>query len=483
MVNNEQLAELLADWDEARDRGNSTTVEELCATCPDYREPLRESVADLQSMLQWLGETATFVESPRGPIEPPDVPGYEMERELGRGGMGVVFLARQVRANRRVALKMILSASLASSLERKRFRVEAESVAQLQHANIVQVFDVGEHAGGPYFALEYCPGGSLAKKLAGTPLSPIDAAFLVEKLAKAMAEAHAQGIVHRDLKPANVLLSSNGEPKISDFGLAKQTDAKTGERAGGEQTLSGSVLGTPSYMAPEQARGDIKQVGPASDIYALGAILYECLTGRPPFKGASLAETLDQVRNQEPVAPSQLNPAVPRDLETICLKCLRKEPTQRYASAGDLASDLIAFRENRPIQARPTGMFERGFRWCRRNQTVAVLLATVFVVLVAGTIVSTWQAVEARQSERKAQAAIEAMEKAKQRERETARRLVMFIKQNPAMIRERSTVIVAAFLASNADLTPDDVRDAFLTTASEAGTQSAGTMAPMMFGD
>jgi tetratricopeptide (TPR) repeat protein/tRNA A-37 threonylcarbamoyl transferase component Bud32 len=304
--------------------------------------------------------------TPRGAL--PSIPGYEILGELGRGGMGVVYQGRHVALNRPVALKMIRAGALAGGPEVSRFRAEAEAVARLQHPNIVQVYDVGEHGGPPYFSLEFCPGGSLAAKLGRTPLPPGSAAPLVEALARAMHTAHGAGVIHRDLKPANVLLAADGTPKITDFGLAKKLD-----EAG--QTASGAVVGTPSYMAPEQARGRSKDVGPWTDVYALGAILYECLTGRPPFKAASALETLAQVLTQEPVPPSRLQPGVPRDLETVCLKCLRKEPHKRYASAEALADDLRRFRAGEPVWARPAPAWERVWKWAMRRPAAAALIA------------------------------------------------------------------------------------------------------------
>ena len=253
------------------------------------------------------------------------VPGYEVLSELGRGGMGVVYKARQVKLGRLVALKMILSGGHAGEADLARFRTEAEAIARLQHPNIVQIYEVGEHGGLPFFSLEFCGGGSLEKKRGGTPLPPAEAAVLVETLARAMQAAHEKGVIHRDLKPANVLLAEDGTPKITDFGLAKKLD-----EAG--QTASGAVMGTPSYMAPEQAGG--QAVGPLADVYALGAVLYECLTGRPPFKAATNLDTILQVVSDEPVPPAQLQPKTPRDLETICLKCLHKDPEKRYPSAA-----------------------------------------------------------------------------------------------------------------------------------------------------
>jgi hypothetical protein len=300
------------------------------------------------------------------------IAGYEVLGELGRGGMGVVYKARQVPLDRVVALKMILAGGHAGPEERARFRREAEAVARLQHPNIVQVFEVGEHDGLPFFSIEFCPGGSLDRKLAGTPLPPREAAALVEKLATAMDAAHRKGVLHRDLKPANVLLAEGGTPKVTDFGLAK----KLGEAG---QTASGAVVGTPSYMAPEQAGGQGKEVGPAADVYALGALLYECLTGRPPFKAATALDTLLQVVAEEPVPPSRLQPATPKDLETICLKCLQKQPARRYAGAAELADDLHRFLEGEPVRARPVGAAERLGKWVRRRPAVAGLLAALLL--------------------------------------------------------------------------------------------------------
>jgi tRNA A-37 threonylcarbamoyl transferase component Bud32 len=295
------------------------------------------------------------------------VPGYEILAELGRGGMGVVYRARQTKLGRTVALKMILAGAHAGETDLARFRTEAEAIARLQHPNIVQVYEVGEHGGLPYFSLEFCVGGSLENKLGGTPLPPREAAALVEVLARAMQAAHDKGIIHRDLKPANVLLAEDGTPKITDFGLAKKLD-----EAG--QTASGAVMGTPSFMAPEQAAGKRDAIGPACDVYALGALLYEGLTGRPPFRGPSAMDTIMQVVADEPVPPRQLLSRTPKDLETICLKCLQKDPVRRYPSAAALAEDLRRFQAGESILARPVGRLERVWRWCRRYPAVAALL-------------------------------------------------------------------------------------------------------------
>jgi WD40 repeat protein len=315
----------------------------------------------------------------------PAVPGYEVLGVLGRGGMGVVYQARQVRLGRVVALKMVLAGAHASAQELARFRAEAEAVARLQHPNIVQIYEVGEEQGRPYLALEFVEGGSLADKLRGTPLPAREAAQLTETLAQAVHAAHEKGIVHRDLKPANVLLTQTGVAKITDFGLAKRLDAAT------LHTQTGAILGTPDFMAPEQAEG--KVVGAAADIHALGALLYQMLTGRPPFLAASALDTLLRVRHEEPVSPSVLQPRTPRDLATICLKCLQKDPARRYAGAQALADDLHRFLNGVPVQARPVGRAERLWRWCRRNPAVATLTAVVATLLAAAALSATGLAI------------------------------------------------------------------------------------------
>jgi hypothetical protein len=336
---------------------------------------------------------------------PVAVSGYEILGELGRGGMAVVYKARHLALNRLVALKLLLPETFAGEQELARFRLEAEAVARMQHPNIVKIYEVGEHAGQLYCALELVEGGSLETNLGGKPLPPRPAALLAETLARAVEHAHQQQIVHRDLKPANVLLSFSREPpasahatltagarlneatpKITDFGLAKLLDAGSG------QTRSGDVLGTPSYMAPEQGEGDIRKVGAATDIHALGAILYEMLTGRPPYRGEGDFETVLQVINQDPVPPSRLQPGVPRDLETICLKCLEKEPGKRYGGAGHLADDLRRFLNDEPIHARPAGRLRRLGKWARRHPAAAALVIVTFVAgltLFLGAVLAT----------------------------------------------------------------------------------------------
>jgi WD40 repeat protein len=309
----------------------------------------------------------------------PTLPGYEILRELGRGGMGVVYKARQIRLNRTVALKMILAGAYAGPEQLARFRREAEAVAHLQHPHIVQIYEISAEDANPYFALELIDGGSLAQKLDGMPQPSREAATLVEMLARAVHAAHQRGIVHRDLKPANILLTGDGVPKIADFGIAKRLDTGLGP------TRSGDIIGTPSYMAPEQAAGKVKEVGPATDVYALGAILYEMLVGRPPFRAETPLETIHQVLTEEPISLTRILSKVPRDLQTICLKCLQKEPRRRYASAEALAEDLHRFLAREPILARPVGIAERAWRWCRRNPSLAAA-CTLAVGAVMGLV-------------------------------------------------------------------------------------------------
>jgi serine/threonine protein kinase/WD40 repeat protein len=358
------------------------------------------------------------------------VPGYEILSELGRGGMGVVYLARQLDLNRPVALKMILSGEHAGVAERDRFRREAEAVAALQHPNIVQIFEVGEAGGRPYLAFEYVGGGSLASYLDGQPWPAKPAADLIESIARAVHFAHTRGVVHRDLKPANVLLGSaelgtrSAEqkarkedplfripssalrvPKITDFGLAKRVDPTSSwsdddsERtAPAARTRTGAVVGTPSYLAPEQAAGKNRQVGPHTDTYALGAILYELLTGRPPFRGETPLDTVLQVMGDDPVPPSKLRAKLPRDLETICLKCLQKDPRKRYASAADLADDLHRFLNGEAIAARPVGFWERAVKWMNRHPAATVMGATSGLALLSLLAVSLYFNVQLREA-------------------------------------------------------------------------------------
>jgi WD40 repeat protein/predicted Ser/Thr protein kinase len=307
------------------------------------------------------------------------VPGYEIEGELGRGGMGVVYRAKQTGLNRPVALKMVLSGAYSDVATRTRFLLEAESVAALEHPNIVKVYAFGEHDGHPYLAMEYLPGGNLADRVKRSgPLPAREGTALIAKLASAVAHAHTRGIVHRDIKPANVLLTDAGDPRLTDFGLAKVGRS--------DLSVTGQVLGTPAYMAPEQASGKVHEVGTLSDVYALGAVLYDLLTGRPPFSGDSAAATIHMVLASEPERLRKHEPGIPRDLETICLKCLEKEPGKRYPSARAVADDLNRFLNNEPITARPSTATEKTIKWVRRNKGLSAGLAVAALALAAGTV-------------------------------------------------------------------------------------------------
>jgi WD40 repeat protein len=375
----------------AGDADLRAAVEELLRHDDDRTESfLASPVAHAADQLRPPEPTLTGL--PPGTVGPPPcISGYELLEELGRGGMGVVYKVRQTGLNRVVALKMLLPGDPAAPASLERFRAEAEALARLQHRNIITIYDIGEYEGRPYFTMEYVTGPSLARVLDGRPQGIADSARLIETLARTMHVVHQHGIIHRDLKPANILLSGEGRvakgakgvspsslaphpsplaavPKITDFGLAKDRAAAR------KLTQSGTAMGTPSYMAPEQARAAGGDVGPAADIYALGSILYELLTGRPPFEGDSPAETIARLLNDEPLPPSRLRPKLPRDLTTICLKCLEKSPGRRYASAEDLAEDLRRFLAGEPIRARPVGPLGRAARWCRRHPVTAGLL-------------------------------------------------------------------------------------------------------------
>lgn len=419
-----ELSELLLRWQEARQQGQNLSAEELCADeCPELVDVLRQQIRALESMEHLLGLGDR--EGAAASTPPADgagtgidraragsaharanrflIHGYELLGVLNRGGVGVVYKARQLQLNRLVALKMLIAGPHAGPQQVERFRIEAETLANLGHPNIVQIHEVGEVEDRPYYAMEFVEGGSLADKLAGTVLPAREAAQLVGTLAGAIAAAHQRGIVHRDLKPANILLASGGReppedsggsrspladaiPKISDFGLAKRVDSESNVRD--RQTQSGAILGTPCYMAPEQAEGKTREIGPLVDVYALGAMLYEMLAGRPPFRGETTLDTLEQVRLQEPLPPSRLQPKVPRDLETICLKCLQKEPRKRYASAAALAGDLQRFLAGEPIKARPTSTWERAAKWAKRQPALAGLSVACGVAVVS--LLAVW---------------------------------------------------------------------------------------------
>ena len=370
---------------------------EMCQECRQTWKSIKDSqtartsIQELKGKLHWndvdrLLSAKTLVRERSVPAMQvfPEIEGYEILHELGRGGMGIVYQAEQLSLERLVALKVMLPDGGISQNEVARFRAEALTVGMLKHPGFVQIHEIGEwHPAGdqsllPYFCLEYVEGGSLDKQLKQQSMAAREAAKLVEQLARSMQVAHTASLVHRDLKPANVLLSSSGQPKIADFGLVKRLDV------GSSQTLPGYVVGTPSYMAPEQANGS--EVGPAADIYGLGAILYEMLTGRPPFVGITPLETLVQVVERNPVPPRQLQPKIPRDLETVCLRCLAKDPAKRYASAADLADDLQCFLDGKPTIARPPGDLERLVMWTRRHPATALISALLGVVIVMSLV-------------------------------------------------------------------------------------------------
>ena len=384
MPTNERIDEWMLRWEAARQQGTDLSAEELCAEGPHLLEELQKRLRAVLAMEQVLGVTAhdphrtmaaPFEEAALEPDLLPRIPGYEIIRIIDQGGMGVVYEARQLKPNRTVALKMISGLHLRPK-HRARFHTEAEAAARLQHPNFVQIFEVGEVNGRPFFSMEYVDGGSVAELLTRNPPSARHAAELVETLALAVHAAHERGIVHRDLKPSNVMLTADGTPKIADFGLAKRLDDDSGH------THTGEILGTPSYMAPEQAEGKKDQIGPATDVYALGAILYELLSGKPPFQGASPMDSLRMVVSQEPIAPSHWVALVPRDLEAICLKCLEKVPSQRYATAQALADDLRRYLNGQPVIARRIGPVQRAWKAIRRHPQGVVLVVTLGLLAV-----------------------------------------------------------------------------------------------------
>jgi serine/threonine protein kinase len=382
-ANSEVALELIYTEFTARQRcGEQLRIEEWYERFPQWRDDLarlieihelvRSTDGESHNQATHLPDDRSFWMSNELDLAGERIGQYELLEHIGRGGMGVVYKARQAGLGRIVAIKMIL-AYQATPQKRTRFRKEAETVARLHHPNIVQIHEVGEQGGCSYLSMEFVDGRSVDQELARSPLPARSAAKLVETLARAMHYAHGLGIVHRDLKPANVLLTRDRVPKITDFGLAKLltqssdpfTRADSNELPSGQVdlTATGQILGTPSYMAPEQTTGRSEAVGPATDVYALGAILYETLCGRAPFCGETPLDTLDQVRSHDPLPPRRLQPRVPRELEIICLKCLAKEPHKRYGTAEQLAEDLRRFQAGEPIEARPVAWWERGRKW------------------------------------------------------------------------------------------------------------------------
>lgn len=430
---------------------------------------------------------------PRGTVTPSppvlegvSVPGYDILEELGRGGMGVVYKARHRRLQRLVALKMVLAGAHVGPVGLARFRAEAEAVAKLHHANIVQIYETGEHEGRPYFSLEFVEGGSLDKRISEGSLNSRAAAELIETLARTIDFAHQRGIVHRDLKPANILLESTtgsssgirkrdgssgslpGEhwarshiPKIADFGLAKRVDEES------SQTQSGAILGTPSYMAPEQAGGKNREIGPAADTYALGALLYELLVGRPPFKAGSPMDTIRQVLEQDPIPPRRLEPRVAADLETICLKCLEKDPARRFVTAGELADDLRRFVDGLPIQARPTPAWERAWKWAKRRPAIVALLGVCVMAAVGAALLIAWHTVSLRHELDRARQE-ERLARKREQDAIEERRLTL-VREEAQKLFDGARVFVAASDWANARL---DLEKALTTIGDESRLDS-----------
>ena len=378
-----------------RRKGDAPRPEDYLKDYPDLAEPLSE-LFDIYDAISIPGEvrprqvvplTDEWAGVALGLHGSPQIPGYRIERLLGAGGMGIVYLADELALKRRVALKVLRNGNQDDSGQRSRLEREAAAVAKCQHPNLVQIFQIGEYQGELYLALEYVSGDTLAKALAGIPQPTREAAKLVEKLARAIDHAHSRGVVHRDLKPANVLLTKDGEPKITDFGLARLEENST-------RTEVGSFVGTLAYMAPEQASGGQVEVGAPADIHALGVILYESLTGRPPYRADTPEKILQKLLFESAVPPSRLQPETPRDLEAICLRCLERIPSQRYATAAELAEDLRRFLDGRPTVARPLHPAVRVWRWCRRNRKLAAVsgsLAATVVVAVAALVGLTYR--------------------------------------------------------------------------------------------
>jgi hypothetical protein len=396
----ERVNKAIADYLTAAQAGQQPDPREWLERFPDVADELRSFFSDRDGFLAFAGEPPAAPRAPRtSTITPASLGDYELLEELGRGGMGVVYRARQSSLPRQVALKLLLDADWASPNEQQRFRREAEALARLEHPNIVPVYETGLCDGLPYLSMKLIEGGNLARAVAagrwpvGEKEAQRRAAALLATVARAVHHAHQRGILHRDLKPANVLLDEHGEPHVTDFGLAR--------RLGGTcLTRTGAVVGTPSYMPPEQAAGG-KDITTAADVYSLGAILYELLTGRPPFEGESALETLLRVQEEEPARPRTLHRRIDRDLESVCLKCLEKDPGRRYGSAEALADDLERWLRGESVTPRPTGRIGRLVKWCRRRPAIATLLALCLLTGVAVSAGFLWQSRADHEARRK----------------------------------------------------------------------------------
>src|SRR5688500_9220666 len=341
---------------------------------------------EVESLMAADDVAGSFLDSTPAAVAPPRRIGdYEILSEVARGGFGRAYAAGQPRRDRVGAVKEMNGGSLNRASHVARFKVEAHAAANLSHPNIVPIHEIGEHDGCHYFSMPLVDGTTLAARLENGPLTSPEASILVSKLARAVHHAHQHGVLHRDLKPTNVLLDRNGEPHLTDFGLAKILERDV------TLTVTDAIMGTPAYMSPEQARGDPRAVTTATDVYGLGAVLYECLAGRPPFAGKTIADTLQHVLTRDVAPPSAVNAAVDRDIETICLKCLEKEPSARYPSAGALADDLDRYRNHEPILARPSTVWQRAAKWARRRPAIAALAASLVVAVLAGLAGITWQ--------------------------------------------------------------------------------------------
>ena len=375
--------------------GIAATIEEYCERYPELANDLKLHFEVHQAVnQQFLLETATLEVDRLRPQQSSAVNSsnfpthdYDVRQLIGQGGMAVVYQARQRRLQRDVALKLFEPGRILTSREASRIRIEAEAMARLAHPNIVQIFEIGEIDGSPFLALELASGGTLATRLSASPMTAAAAAELIEALSCAVQHAHERDVIHRDIKPANILFTQDGTPKITDFGLAKVLDR--GDVGATDVTRTGEAMGTPRYMAPEQAAGEHDEIGPATDVYALGTVLYECLTGRAPFLSANVPETLYLIREADPVPPRRLQLSIPRDLETICLHCLEKDPSRRYLTAQELTDDLRRFRKHEPIRARPTTVFERGWKWCRKRPAHAALMALCTLLVSVGMFAAT----------------------------------------------------------------------------------------------